>query len=148
MMSRRRSSRAVLCAAAAATLVGGALAIPTAASAAAPYHCSAIFGATFDSGPDTGLSLGGRLSITVQASHRVSGELKPAGEPKPVKIAYGVVRKQRLLGLSFDLPSGQQVIVTGKSRFNFQGICSDLAEAGNTQGPRARDTGRWHAIWQ
>ena len=105
-MTRRRFSRAVLCPAATAAIsLPTASAMTTAASAAVSRHCMAPITATFGHGPDAGLSLVGKMSITLAANGEVTGELTHRGEAKPVKVG-GMLRNHRLLGLSFDLHSG------------------------------------------
>jgi hypothetical protein len=102
--------------------------------------------ATFGHGPDTGLSLVGKVSITLAANGAVTGELTHRGEAKPIKVG-GMLRGHRLLGLSFDLPGGLRVFATGKSLHVVHG-CSDLPMGGKTHGPRPGDTGQWfNAFW-
>ena len=144
-MTGHRFPRRMLCtaAAAAALLATG---MTTAATAAVSRHCVAHLNATFGRGPDAGLSIVGKMSITLTPEGRVTGELTRSGEPKPIAIG-GMLRNKRLLGLSFDLPSGLRVFATGRS-FHLVGPCDDLPMGGQTHGPRPGDTGEWsNAFW-
>jgi hypothetical protein len=146
-MTRRRFSRVLLCVAtAAAILLVTASAMSTAVSAAVSRHCAAPITATFGHGPDAGLSLVGKMSITLAANGQLTGGLTHRGEAKPIKVG-GMLRNNRLLGLSFDLHSKLRLFATGKS-FHVVHACNDLPMGGNTYGPRPGDTVQWFgAFW-
>jgi hypothetical protein len=145
-MIRRFVPRAVLApASAAATVLAVTAAIIPPAYATGPVHCVTTFTATFGEGPDAGLSLRGKLSIVLMPNGKIVGELTHPGD-EPAKVA-GELRNRRLLGLSFDLPSGRRVFATGKS-FHLVPPCDDLPIGGKTHGPRPGDSGVWfNAFW-
>ena len=120
----------------------GTLAAPAASSAA--LHCpSGSFTADITHGPDTDLSLTGRLDgFVVSDTGAVTGALRHYG--KKVKI-HGKV-SGRTVRLAFALRGGLTLRGSGKAAHTIR-TCQDLAMTGVATGPRDGDRGRWGIIW-
>jgi hypothetical protein len=123
-------------------VVAGALAAPATSEAA--LHCPpGSFTADIRHGPDTDLSLAGRLSgFDVSDSGAVSGTLRHYG--RSVKIRGSI--SGRTVRLAFSLRNGLVLRGSGQARRTIR-TCADLAMTGTATGPRQGDRGRWGIIW-
>jgi hypothetical protein len=123
-------------------VVAGALAAPATGQAA--LHCPpGSFTADIRHGPDTDLSLAGRLSgFDVSDSGAVSGTLRHYG--KSVKIRGSI--SGRTVRLEFSLRRGLVLRGSGQARRTIK-TCADLAMTGKATGPRPGDRGLWGIIW-
>jgi hypothetical protein len=123
-------------------VVVGALAAPAASQAA--LHCpTGHFTADIRHGPDTDLSLTGRLDgFRVSDSGAVTGKLTHYG--KTVKI-HGQI-SGRTVKLAFSLRNGLVLSGSGQAKHTIR-TCQDLAMTGVAHGPRPGDRGAWGIIW-
>jgi hypothetical protein len=123
-------------------VVAGALAAP--ASSQAALHCPpGRFTADIRHGPDTDLSLTGRLDgFRVSDSGAVTGKLTHYG--RSVKIRGQI--SGRTVRLAFSLRRGLTLRGSGQAKRTIRS-CQDLAMTGTATGPRAGDRGRWGIIW-
>jgi hypothetical protein len=121
----------------------GAAAFAGAASGAASgqpgFHCGAAhFSADIRQGPDTDLSLSGKLKLDVASSGRVSGDLVHYGKSLPVS---GKVNG-RAFKLTLHLRSGRSMTGVGTASKPIAS-CLDVPTKGTATGPRAGDKGVW-----
>ena len=118
------------------------LAAPAASQAA--LHCpTGHFTADVRHGPDTDLSLAGRLDgFRVSDSGAVTGKLTHYG--KSVKIRGQISGKT--VRLAFSLRGGLTLRGSGHAKRTIR-TCEDLAMTGVATGPRPGDRGRWGIIW-
>lgn len=123
-------------------VAASALAAP--ASSQAALHCpTGGFTADIRNGPDTDLSLTGRLDgFRVSDSGTVTGKLTHYG--KSVKIRGQI--SGRTVRLAFSLRRGLTLRGSGHAKRTIR-TCQDLAMTGMATGPRAGDRGRWGIIW-
>jgi hypothetical protein len=114
------------------------------AASEAALHCPpGSFTADIRHGPDTDLSLAGRLSgFDVSDAGMVSGTLTHYG--KSVRIRGSI--SGRTVRLAFSLRHGLVLRGSGQARRPIQ-TCADLAMTGTAHGPRPGDRGRWGIIW-
>lgn len=126
-----------------------ACAAPT-ASEAATLHCGSIttprnvqvthslFTASVLTGPDSALSLRGRLGYAVNGSGLISGELIPSTR-RSVAVTGSVTGRD--FHLRMRLASG---VISGVGRASHTiRSCKDIPSVGTLTGPRPGDTGRW-----
>jgi hypothetical protein len=119
-----------------------ALVAPAASQAA--LHCpTGSFTADVRHGPDTDLSLTGRLDgFRVSDSGAVTGHLTHYG--KSLKIRGQI--SGRTVKLAFSLRGGLTLRGSGHAKRTIR-TCADLAMTGAAHGPRHGDRGRWGIIW-
>jgi hypothetical protein len=123
-------------------VAGAALAAPATSQAA--LHCpTGHFTADIRHGPDTDLTLTGRLDgFSVSDAGAVTGKLTHYG--KSVKIRGRVSGKT--VRLAFSLRGGLTLSGSGHATRTIR-TCQDLAMTGVATGPRQGDRGRWGIIW-
>jgi hypothetical protein len=123
-------------------VAAGALVAPATSQAA--LHCPpGSFTADIRHGPDTDLSLSGRLDgFRVSDSGAVTGKLTHYG--KSVSIRGQI--SGRTVRLAFSLRHGLILRGSGQAKHAIR-TCQDLAMTGTATGPRAGDRGRWGIIW-
>jgi hypothetical protein len=111
----------------------------TPAGAATSLRCGpAAFSADVLHGPDSDLSLVGKLSVTVRSGGSLTGTLTHAG--RGVHVTGTVAG--RSVRLVFHLHGGLQTTGTGAATAPIK-TCAEFPKKGTLHGPRRGDSGRW-----
>jgi hypothetical protein len=136
MGAKRRALSVSICAAACAS---AGLVATAPVQAATPLHCGpAAFSGNVLRGPDSDLSIVGKLSVTVRADGSLTGALRNAG--RTVRVTGTVMG--RSVRLVFHLHGGLETSGSGVASKPIK-TCAAFPRRGTLHGPRSGDSGRW-----